>query len=187
MHHNVPVKGAIAGLIRPEGGCGEGQRRRVRSATGLRSVGLRVVCHDYQMRRVKFPFSPRSATELSVGDVIAVPSPDGKDGKWTCLQVLELKPRARTEFVVGTLPWVGSVRPTGAAVEGLEPVARALTRIEIFTNGNLEVVDNVAPSVREQSTFYGHHGVGAVSKVWGWQAAIRNAQAVTGVDDNTVR
>jgi hypothetical protein len=135
------------------------------------------------MRKVEFPFSPRSATELSIGDLIAVPAPDGK---WTCLQVLELKPRARTELVVGPLPWVGSVRPTGESVAGLEPVARALTRIEIFTRGNLEVVDNVAPSASDHSTFYGDYGVGTVSKVWGWQAAIRNTQAVAGVDDNTV-
>jgi hypothetical protein len=136
------------------------------------------------MRNVEFPFSPRSATELLIGDLIAVPAPDGK---WTCLQVLELKPRARTELVVGPLPWVGSDRPTGETVEGLEPVARALTRIEIFTRGNLEVVDNVAPSVSNHSTLYGDHGVGAVSKVWGWRAAIRNAQAVTGIDHKTVR
>ncbi|NYE20017.1 hypothetical protein [Microbacterium immunditiarum] len=135
------------------------------------------------MRRDEFPFSPQSATELSIGDLIAVPA---ADGKWTCLQVLELKPRARTELVVGPLPWVGSDPPTAAAVGGLEPVARALTRIEIFTRGKLEVVDNIAPSSSDVSTFYGDHGVGVVSKVWGWQAAIHNAQAVTGVDHETM-
>ena len=132
-----------------------------------------------------FPFSPHSATKLAVGDLIAVPT---LTGKWTCLQVLELEPRARTTFVVGRLPWVGSGRPTAEAVAGLAPLERALTRIEIFTHGQLEVVGNVEPSISDQPSFYGTYGVGTVSRVWGWQAAIRIAQSLDeGLDEAAAR
>jgi hypothetical protein len=104
----------------------------------------------------EFPFSPRSATKLEVGDVLALPC---EDGTWAVLQVSALRrtgPGARTTFGVGVLLWRGHERPTAADVAGLEFVAHGLTRIEIFSAGGAEVVTNTTlASGVQPNTYYG--------------------------------
>jgi hypothetical protein len=127
------------------------------------------------MPREAFPFSPRSATQLQVGDLIPV---GASSGTWSCLQVLELKPRARNHFVIGTLPWCGDRPPRPEDVLGLVPLERALTRIEIFTRGGLHVIGNAEPNDGDQERWHGPAYIGKSTRVWGWQAAIGRAQAV---------
>ncbi len=120
-----------------------------------------------------FPFSPRSATELQVGDLIPVQAPTGE---WTCLQVLELRPRARTSFIVGSLPWRGHERPAPEAIDDLIPFERALARIEIFTEGGLQVIGNVIPNDIGQERWHDPLYIGKSQIVRGWKATIRHAQ-----------
>lgn len=120
-----------------------------------------------------FPISPRTATALEAGDIIPVQSPSGA---WACLQVVELKPRALKHFVVALLPWNGSTAPEADDVAGLVPLVRALTRLEIFTEGGLEVTGNVQPNDAGQERWYGPGYVGKTTRVWGWMATIRVAR-----------
>jgi hypothetical protein len=123
-----------------------------------------------------FPFSPRSARQLECGDLIAVPcEPSG----WACLQVVDLQrrgPGARTTLIVGVLPWRGEQPPTSEAVTGVAATEQGMTRIELFTEGGLQVVatTNVIPTGRPSN--YRDFEVGATHHVWGWRAAIRTAQ-----------
>ena len=125
------------------------------------------------MRARTFPFSPHTATALEVGDIIPVP---GTAETWACLQVLELQPRTRVNFVVGLLPWRGLRPPTVGDVDGLVPMNRALTRIEIFTKGGLQVAGNVPPNDAGQERWYGPLYVGRTTSVWGWIATMRIAR-----------
>lgn len=129
------------------------------------------------MAQRSFPFTPTSATELEEGDLVAVLDPDAES--WTCLQVLELGPRARKTFVVGLLPWRSTQPPSPSDVAGLAPLDRALTRIEIFTEGGLQVSGHAPPSDAGQERWHGPGYVGKRTRVLGWMAAIRHAQGVT--------
>lgn len=120
-----------------------------------------------------YPFVPRSATQLREGEIIPV---EASDGLWACLQVVELKPRARTDLVIAILPWRGDRQPTAEEVSGLEPSARALTGIEIFTEGGLAVHGWAPLNDTHQEQFFGPSYVGKSTTVWGWQACIRQAQ-----------
>ena len=126
-----------------------------------------------------FPLSPRSTASLELGDLIAVPcEPSG----WACLQVVDLKREgagARTSFVAGVLPWRGSAPPTGRDVAGLAAVEQGLVRIELFTDGGLQVVDRGEVVSTGLPSNLRDMRVGAVHKVWGWKTAIRRAQAAT--------
>ena len=127
-----------------------------------------------------FPFSPRSATALRVGDLVPV---QGESGWWSCLQVLELQPRVRVDLVVGIVDWRADGPPTPETVSGVAPLERAATRIEVFTEGGLQVVGSVPPSDAGQEPWSGPAYIGKRTHVWGWMAAIRLARgyADTGV------
>ena len=124
------------------------------------------------------PFCPTSARSLEPGDLIAVPAlPSG----WSCLMVLEVRPNSRTAFYVALLDWHGDEPPNVASVASAPIIASAMTRVEIFTEGHLNVVDTGAPVDPVAVAALHDYSVGATSKVWGWRAAIKNAsQASTG-------
>ncbi len=124
-----------------------------------------------------FPFSPRSTKSLEIGDLIAVPcEPSG----WTCLQVVDLHRAgvgARTAFVAGVLPWRGHTPPTRGDVAGLGATAHGLVRVELFTDGGLQVVDHAEVVGTGLPSNFRDMQVGTVHNVWGWRAAIALAQA----------
>jgi hypothetical protein len=126
-----------------------------------------------------FPVSPRSTASLEVGDLIAVPcEPPG----WACLQVVDLKRTgagARTSFVAGVLPWRGQAPPTRGDVAGLAATEQGLVRIELFTDGGLQVVDHAEVVSTGLPSNFRDQQVGTVHTVWGWKMAIERAQAVT--------
>jgi hypothetical protein len=123
-----------------------------------------------------FPFSPQSTSSLEPGDLIAVPcDPSG----WGCLQVIDLKrdgPGARTAFVAGVLPWRGEKPPTRQDVSGLVASEQGLVRIELFTEGGLQVVDAAEVLATGLPSNFRDFSVGTTHKVWGWRSAIRKAQ-----------
>jgi hypothetical protein len=123
--------------------------------------------------------SPRSTTSLEVGDLIAVPcEPSG----WACLQVVDLKRKgagARTSFVAGVLPWRGHAPPTRADVAGLAAIEQGLVRIELFTDGGLQVVGHAEVISTSLPSNFRDMQVGTVRTVWGWKTAIKRAQAAT--------
>ena len=123
-----------------------------------------------------FPFAPRSAADLEVGDLLSIPL---GDDTWGVLQVSALRrsgPGARTTFGVGVLPWSGSRSPTESDIEGLEFVEHGLTTIEVFTNGGAQVVAN-APLARGIQSALNDLRVGAKHSVWGWRTAIQRARS----------
>lgn len=126
-----------------------------------------------------FPFAPRSAARLSVGDLLAVPN---EDGTWAVLQVSALRtgPGSRSAFGVGVLPWRGASPPTAAAIEGMEFLEHALTRIEIFSDGGVEVVGTAPLAAGVQSNLL-EISVGTVHEVWGWATALERARSAGSV------
>lgn len=128
------------------------------------------------MAERSFPFRPRTATSLEAGDLIAVPcEPDS----WACLQVVELSrqgPGARSTFLGGPLPWRGTEHPTAESVRGLAVTDVAMIAMHVFELGKLDVVGNAPISAPEYSSNYRDHHVGARTRVWGWQTAVRLAR-----------
>ena len=124
-----------------------------------------------------FPFSPTSATALRLGDVIAV---QHKSGDWVSMLVTDLQPGVRSHFVVGPLPWRGASRPTMVEVANRQPVEHGLTRIELFRDGNAQVLGNLPDTRHAPMSTYRAKEVGDTSKVWGWQAAINRAWTCLG-------
>ncbi|UWX96891.1 hypothetical protein N2K95_14840 [Arthrobacter zhaoxinii] len=89
---------------------------------------------------------------------------------------MELQPRKRKHFIVALLPWRGGSTPGTSDVAGLVPLERALSGIQIFTEGHLQVIGNAEPNDEGQERFYGPGYVGKVTSVWGWKATIWHAQ-----------
>lgn len=129
----------------------------------------------------EFPFSPKTATALRVGDLIAIP---GSGGRWAVLQVSALRrsgPGARTTIGVGVLPWSGAKPPTADAIAGLDFMEHGMTAIEIFSAGGAEVVGCAPLAGGVQSNMLDHH-VGVKHEVWGWRTAMRLACSAGGVE-----
>lgn len=129
------------------------------------------------MTKRQFPFSPRTSGQLEQGDIIAVPC---EGGRWACLQVVELKREgvgARSTLIVGPLPWSGAEPPTARDVESLPVTEQGLTRIELFTEGGLQVVANSPGVPTAFASNYRDFAVGTRHHVWGWKTAIRKAIA----------
>lgn len=124
----------------------------------------------------KFPFAPKSATRLEVGDLIAIPY---SEGGWAVLQVSALRcsgPGARSALGVGVLQWRGDQRPTADAIAGLDFVEHGMTVIKIFTEGGTEVVASAPLAGGEQSNM-NERGVGVTHQVWGWHTAMERARS----------
>jgi hypothetical protein len=126
-----------------------------------------------------FPLSPKSTKALEVGDLIAVPC---ESSGWACIQVRDLRAAgvgSRSCFIAGVLSWRGDDRPTPQDVAGLVAVEQGLARVELFTEGGLEVVANAPVTALSPSasgnTFSGSHP-GLKYRVWGWMALVRIAQ-----------
>lgn len=60
---------------------------------------------------------------------------------------------------------------------GLAVTEQALTRIELFTEGGLQVVANTQHVPTVYASNYRDFEVGTRHRVWGWKAAIRKATA----------
>ena len=124
-------------------------------------------------KRQQYPFTPRTATALTVGDIIPV---QGSTGKWGCLQVVEIAARKRVFFIVGLLDWRGDSQPTPDDVVAAAPLQRALTGIELFTDGGLTVTGNSPPADAGQERHLGPSYIGKKTNVWGWRAATGYAE-----------
>lgn len=78
--------------------------------------------------------------------------------------------------MAGVLPWRGQERPTADEVSGLRATQQGLVSIEIFTEGELQVVDRGEVVATGLASNFHDMGVGTVHKVWGWRTAVRRAQ-----------
>lgn len=119
-----------------------------------------------------FPFSPSSATQLEVGDLVGVRS---ESGKWGCLQVVDLEPGSRATLWAGLLDWSGDEPPDAENTAGAPVRDAPMTRIELFTHGGLQVLGNRAVRCDGASSSRTHGDVGTVHRVSGWKARIRAA------------
>ena len=148
---------------------------------------LRLFWHTSSMTRRHFPLSPRTSGQLEPGDIIAVPC---EGGRWACLQVVELKREgagSRSTLIVGPLPWSGAEPPTVRDVGGLRVTEQGLTRIELFTEGGLQVVANSPVVPTAFASNYRDFAVGTRHLAWGWKTAIRKAIAVQTPSDRVPR
>lgn len=131
----------------------------------------------------QFPFTPRSARQLEVGDLVPLRS---RSGEWRCLQVTELRltgPGSLKYLMIGVLPWLDTQPPTVCDVEGLSVVVQALTRIEIFTEGGLEVIGH-APLLPHGLPARSETYVGKIDHVWGWKATLTAPEEWWPLDPN---
>lgn len=132
------------------------------------------------MQNRSFPFTPKSSKQLEIGDLVGVPL---EGGNWACLQVLELKgsgPGSMKSLVVGTLPWRGADPPTEDGIRNTVITERALTGVELFTEGGLQVVGNAAVAPNDIPHYYRPLQIGDKQNVWGWRAAISHAREAAG-------
>ncbi|MDT7571106.1 MAG: hypothetical protein QOE05_1280 [Actinomycetota bacterium] len=127
-----------------------------------------------------FPFTPRSATQLEIGDFWTVALPSGGLG---CLQVRDLKRSgtgARTSFVAGVLDWRGDEQPQAADLAGKRVLAQGLTGIEIFTTGRAVVIGHTTETVPTEglTSAFRDFAVGTVTHVWGWMVLPQRVERV---------
>ncbi len=120
----------------------------------------------------RYPCAVSSATQLRVGDLVGVRAPSGR---WGCLQVVDLEPRARTSLWAGLLDWSGDEPPTAENTSGSHALDAPMTRIELFTDGGLQVLGNRPVTPASAPSDRTDFRVGAVHQVSGWQARIRAA------------
>ncbi|GAA2872958.1 hypothetical protein GCM10010523_36330 [Paenarthrobacter ilicis] len=66
---------------------------------------------------------------------------------------------------------------------GLAVTEQALTRIELFTEGNLQVVANSPLMPTVHASNYRDFEVGTKHLVWGWKVAVRKAAAAAAEAD----
>jgi hypothetical protein len=126
-----------------------------------------------------FPFIPRNTKQLELGDLIAVPI---DSLGWGCLQVTDLKtegPGSQSVFVAGVLPWRGANQPEPEDIAGLSVVEQGLTGKELFVHGQLQVVANAPLTATSLPSNFSDFDVGIITKVWGWQTAIRRVAQLT--------
>lgn len=96
-----------------------------------------------------------------------------------CLQVVELRgsgPGSMKSLVVGTLPWRGAAPQPERDVRNIAISQRALTGIELFTEGGLQVVGNADIAPNDIPEHYRPLQVGDSQNAWGWRAAIGRAR-----------
>lgn len=127
-----------------------------------------------------FPFRPRSAADLEVGDFWTVALPSGGLG---VLQVRDLKssgPGSRSVLVAGVVDWRGYAEPDAGDLRGRRVLAQGLTRIEAFTDGAAAVLGNTTETVPTAglTSSFRDFGVGTVTHVWGWKALPRRTEQV---------
>jgi len=90
----------------------------------------------------EFPLSPRSTTDLEIGDFWTVRL---SDGSLCACQVTDLNrsgPGALTSVLIGVLDWRGDVEPLAHELAGRRVLAQGLTRVEVFTEGGAPVLGN---------------------------------------------
>lgn len=148
--------------------------------TKARTPGAIEHNRHYRAPMRTFPFSPRSAADLDLGDYWVVALPSGDLG---VLQVRDLQktgPGARTAFVAGVVEWRGDHAPSPGELEGRRVLAQGLTRIEVFTEGGAQVVGNAAGTVPVAGLTSGFRdfAVGTVTQTWGWRALAKRVDAV---------
>jgi hypothetical protein len=120
----------------------------------------------------QLPFTPTSATSLVVGDLVGVPA---AGGRWGCLQVTDLKPGKRSILWMGVLDWSGDDAPDGQTTAGCPILDNRMTRIEVFTQGELLVHDNRPVIENGHPSNRGVYDIGTVHTASGWRATIRAA------------
>jgi hypothetical protein len=125
-----------------------------------------------------FPFVPRSAARLEIGDFWTVTLSDGDFG---VLQVRDLRlsgPGTRSSFVAGVVDWRGQRAPMAADLRGCRVLAQGLTCIKVFTEGGAQIIGNAPDTapVDGLTSVFKDHGVGTRTSVWGWMALTRRVE-----------
>ena len=120
-----------------------------------------------------FPLKPTSATQLRVGDLIAVHAPSGR---WGCLQVTDLEPGARKDFWAGVVDWSGEQPPSEENTANAPILDSPLTRIEMFTEGGCLVTGNRPVIANGHASNRGVFDVGTVHRISGWKSRLRAAR-----------
>lgn len=130
---------------------------------------------SYCARVRSFPFVPRSAVQLEIGDFWTVTLSDGDLG---VLQVRDLQrsgPGSRSLLVAGVVDWRGRRAPGAVDLDGCRVLAQGLTGIRAFTEDGAQIIGNATGTVPVAglTSSFRDHGVGTVTAVWGWKALAR--------------
>ncbi|WP_378145686.1 hypothetical protein ACFJGV_18520 [Cnuibacter sp. UC19_7] len=65
-----------------------------------------------------------------------------------------------------------------AELAGMKVIQQGLTGIRIFTEGGAEVIGWVEPVPTGLPSNFRDFGVGTVTQVWGWRAALARSEAL---------
>lgn len=114
-----------------------------------------------KMRRITYPFVPKSTASLTPGQFWALPLSNGQFG---CGRVIQLAPTemigARVSFLGAVLDWVSPSPPTLENISGAECVAQGHVHIKAITETGGAIIghralelDGIAPWL-----FRGAHG-----------------------------
>jgi hypothetical protein len=132
-----------------------------------------------------FPFVPRSAIQLEIGDFWTVPL---SEGEWGVVQVRDLQrsgPGARSAFVAGVVDWRGARPPSAADLRGCRVLAHGLVSIKAFTEGGASILGNAPDTVPTAglTSAFRDYAVGTVTYTWGWKVlAQRVEKTLTAAD-----
>lgn len=134
------------------------------------------------MRR--YPFVPRSTSDLLIGDLFAVAL---KAGDQAVLQVRGLKTSgsgAHTHFVAGVVDWRAPQLPIGHDLRGRRVLAEGVLRFEVFAPGRAEIFGTSMQPVPPPpwSDLAKAFAAGTSTEVWAWKSLRRRAQAALSND-----
>jgi hypothetical protein len=127
-----------------------------------------------------FPFTPRSAADLEIGDFWTLQLPSGGLGVLQVRDLMRSGPGARTSLVAGVVDWRGDAQPEAADLQGRRVLAQGLTRIEVFTEGAAAVLGNTTETVPTNglTSAYRDFAVSTVTQSWGWKVLPRRIEQV---------
>jgi hypothetical protein len=145
-------------------------RRALRRCGRALNLGVRPLVSRY----------PTSATRLKIGDCTFVPR---EDGRLAIFVVLYLEPRKRSYFYGGYLR-ATAARPEIALLSyPLFVECFAMVGTDFYANNHLVVAGNIASAIAPEELERVAHviectPVGRLSFVWGWAAAMKQANKV---------
>lgn len=152
----------------------------MRLTTWVHFVGPRGGTRErgYGARVRTFPFVPRSAAQLEVGDFWTVVLADGDMGVVQVRDVRRSGPGARSSFVAGVVDWRGTRGPSAADLRGCRVLAQGLVRVEAFTEGGARILGNAPDTepVAGLTSVFQDHGIGTVTATWGWKVLAQRVE-----------
>jgi Immunity protein 26 len=123
-----------------------------------------------------YPYLPKSAKTLIVGDFFALPLSNHMYGCAQVLEVIEKGVASSSLFAFGVLNCHSSFLPSEDNLKGKTLLASGITHINAVTKNNFEILGNVRlPSTAPTKSFF-NFSVGSSQNHWGWNSIIKKTE-----------